>query len=234
MAIISPADLPAVLRVASDPMKSYVLTMLGHPSVDVELSESQWEIILRTSGDFIAGYFPREQRFAWFMTNPLQTTYAMPKDAYWIEEVQWDPVTTNAGDIFGAESYLFCFAENTKLLTEHGPMPCEEVQHTGARLVTPYGPKRARLRWNPIRQPVQVLAAGGDYVGCTTNHQVFMSGAFRASGEAVPGATLLGVDGVCHLIEAADRASVRGTWSVSSPVGCFYASTVGEKFFLVH
>jgi hypothetical protein len=107
MAIISPADLPAVLKVPSDPMKKYVLTMLGHPTVDVEMTEDQWETILRTSGDFIAGYFPREQRFAWFMTGAMQSTYALPRDAYWVEDVQWDPVTTNAGDIFGAEAYLF-------------------------------------------------------------------------------------------------------------------------------
>lgn len=107
MAIIAPADLPAVLRVPSDPMKKYVLTMLGHPTVDVEMTEDQWETVLRTSGDFIAGYFPREQRFAWFMTTPLQNTYPMPRDAYWIEEVQWDPVSSNASDIFGAEQYLF-------------------------------------------------------------------------------------------------------------------------------
>jgi hypothetical protein len=31
----------------------------------------------------------------------------MPADAYWIQEVAWDPVTTRLDDVFGAESFLF-------------------------------------------------------------------------------------------------------------------------------
>lgn len=107
MAIIGPADLPVVLKTPSDPIKAYVLTKLGYPSVNVELHEQQFEIILRTAGDWIAGYFPREQRLAVFYTNPLQTTYPMPSDAYWIQEVSWDPLTTRVNDIFSAESFLF-------------------------------------------------------------------------------------------------------------------------------
>lgn len=122
MAIMSPADLPVVLRVPSDPIKKYVLTKLGHPAVDVELTDDQFETILKVSGDFIAGYFPREQRYAWFLTQPLQTTYPMPKDAYWVEDVQWDPVTTNAGDIFGAESYLFNVGGVTSIFSGGGGM----------------------------------------------------------------------------------------------------------------
>lgn len=107
MAIISPADLPIVLKVQSDSIKKYVLTKLGHPQTEVEISEDQFETILKTAGDFIAGYFPREQRMAVFYTQPLKCTYPMPADAYWIQEVAWNPVTTQIGDIFGAESYLF-------------------------------------------------------------------------------------------------------------------------------
>jgi hypothetical protein len=107
MAIIGPADLPAVLKLRSDPLKKYVLSKLGFPHVDVEISEDQFETVLRVTGDFIAGYFPREQKFAVFYTTPLQPTYPMPEDAYWIQEVSWDPVTTRIDDVFGAESFLF-------------------------------------------------------------------------------------------------------------------------------
>lgn len=107
MAIIAPADMPIVLKLRSDPIKKYVLTRLGHPVVQVELVEDQWETILRTAGDWIAGYFPKEQRLAVFNTSPLQSTYPMPEGAYWIQEVAWDPVTTRIDDIFGAESFLF-------------------------------------------------------------------------------------------------------------------------------
>ena len=107
MAVIGPAELPVVLQVDSNPMKSYVLSMLGNPVVEVEVMENQFETVLRNTGDFIAHYFPKQQRLAYFYTIPLQSTYDLPKDAYWIQEVQWDPVTTNIGDIFGAESFLF-------------------------------------------------------------------------------------------------------------------------------
>jgi len=107
MAILAPADLPSVLKVRSDPMKKYVLSKLGHPNTEIEITEDQWEVMFRVAGDFIAGYFPREQKLATFYTVPLQSTYPLPKDAYWIQEVNWDPVTTRIDDVFGAESFLF-------------------------------------------------------------------------------------------------------------------------------
>jgi hypothetical protein len=107
MAIIGPNDLPVILKVRTDPMKKYVLSELGHPGVDVEITEDQFESVIRVTGDFISTYFPREQKFAFFMTQPLIPTYPMPDDAYWIQEVSWDPVTTRIDDVFGAESFLF-------------------------------------------------------------------------------------------------------------------------------
>jgi len=107
MAIIAPSDLPSVLKVRSEPMKKYVLSKLGYPTVDVEISEDQWETIWRVSGDFISGYFPREQKLGVFWTSPLKSTYPLPADAYWIQSVSWDPVTTRIDDVFGAESFLF-------------------------------------------------------------------------------------------------------------------------------
>lgn len=113
MAIIGPSDLPVVLKVDSDPMKSYVVRKLGHPVVNVELTEDQLETAIRNTGDFIAGYFPREQRLATFYTEPLRSTYPLPTDAYWVQEVAWDPSTTRVGDIFGAEMYLFNIGQVT-------------------------------------------------------------------------------------------------------------------------
>lgn len=107
MAIIGPSDLPAILKVDSDPLKKYVISMLGNPVVEIELMEDQFETVLRTTGDFIAHYFAKEQKLAYFYTTPLECEYELPKDAYWVQEVNWDPVSTNIGDIFGAESFLF-------------------------------------------------------------------------------------------------------------------------------
>lgn len=107
MAIIAPADLPSILKVRSEPMKKYVLSKLGYPQVEVEIEESQWETIWRVAGDFIAQYFPREQRLGLFWTSPLVPTYPLPADAYWIQEVNWDPSTTYLNDIFSNEAYLY-------------------------------------------------------------------------------------------------------------------------------
>lgn len=122
MAIIGPADLPSVLKVDSTPIKKYILSQLGGNNVNIEITEDQWETVLKVAGDFIAGYFPREQRLAVFNTTPFKCTYAMPADAYWIQQVNWDPVTTRIGDIFGAESYLFNVGNVTgiqNLLTDY-------------------------------------------------------------------------------------------------------------------
>jgi hypothetical protein len=107
MAIIGPADLPSVLKMRSEPMKKYILTKMGHPLVEVEITEDQWETIWKVAGDFIAGYFPREQKLAVFWTSPLKPTYPFPDDAYWIQSVAWDPGITRIGDVFGAEAFLF-------------------------------------------------------------------------------------------------------------------------------
>lgn len=107
MAIIGPEQLPLVLKVDSNPLKFHAISQLGHPVVLVELMESQMEQVLRSTGDFMATYFPLEERYAFFMTQPLQAEYPIPDDAYWIREVSWDPATTRIDDIFGAESFLF-------------------------------------------------------------------------------------------------------------------------------
>lgn len=107
MAIIGPSNLPAVLKVDSNPLKFHAISMLGHPVVMVEGMEPQFEQALKSAGDFIAQYFPLEERYAFFMTQPLQAEYPLPPDAYWIRNVQWDPATTRIDQIFGAESFLF-------------------------------------------------------------------------------------------------------------------------------
>ena len=107
MAIQAPADLPSILKVRSEPMKKFVLSQLGHPVIEAEITEDQWEVLWRVSGDFISSYFPREQKLSLFWTSPLQSTYPLPDDAYWVQSVNWDPVTTRIDDVFGAESFLF-------------------------------------------------------------------------------------------------------------------------------
>lgn len=107
MAILGPADLPSVMRLRTEPMKKFVLAKLGGPNVSVEIQEDQWETVWKVAGDFIAGYFPREQKLSVFWTTPMQATYPLPPDAYWIQEVAWQGFNNQVGNIFGAESFLF-------------------------------------------------------------------------------------------------------------------------------
>lgn len=107
MAIRSKNQLPVLLKANSEPLKLHVLSQLGHPNVLVEISEVQFEQILRSTGDFISRYFPLEEKYAFFYTTPLQPEYNIPEDAYFIRECSWDPSTTRIDDIFGAESFLF-------------------------------------------------------------------------------------------------------------------------------
>jgi hypothetical protein len=84
-----------------------ILSELGHPVVAVEITEPQLEQAIRTGGSFVSAYFPKECKMAYFYTQPLVGDYDLPADAYWIQQVNWDPATTRIGDIFGAESFLF-------------------------------------------------------------------------------------------------------------------------------
>ena len=234
MAILAPVDLPSVLKVRDDPAKKYVLTKLGHPITEVELAEDQWNSIFRVGGDFIAGYFPREQKLALFWTTPLQSTYPLPNDAYWINDCQWDPISSNIHDVFGAESFLFSFSGGTKLLSEKGPQTCEELYENGNKLITPFGLRKPKLKWNEVEQPVQILQTDKDYLVCTPNHPVNIDNKFRMAIWGYPDMKLLNSDDKQPCIIDRDRAYTNGTWSVSTDSGCFYASSLGKEFYLVH
>ena len=104
-----------VLKLDTDPIKRAVLSHFGHPAVTVELDDSHFENILKTAGEFVAGYFPFEEKISVFYTKPLVNEYDLPPDAYWIKEVKWDPAVTRIGDIFGAESFLFNIGSITGL-----------------------------------------------------------------------------------------------------------------------
>jgi hypothetical protein len=235
MAIIGPRDLPVVLKVNSDPLKAYALAQLGFPAVDVEITEQQFELALRVTGSFIAGYFPREQRLAVFYTQPLVPTYPMPEDAYWIQEVAWNPVTTRIDDVFGAESFLFCWVGGTYLLTTKGPKTCEEIyKDPKARLVTPFGPRKPKMHWNAKKQPVQLIKTENDILACTPNHPVHIEGKFRMAITGFPGLHLLDSNDKKVEITDYDRLQTNGTWSISTSSGCFYASGLGKRMCLVH
>ena len=107
MAILGPSDLPVIYKGDSNPLKFHALSQLGHPVVNVEITEPQMEQILRSTMDWVIRYFPMSEKYAYFYTQPLQSTYSIPDDAFYVRSLSWDPVTTQIQDIFGAESYLF-------------------------------------------------------------------------------------------------------------------------------
>jgi hypothetical protein len=114
-------------------------------------------------------------------------------------------------------------------------MTCEQIVETeSAELVTPFGPRKPELKWNQKKQPVQVLQTDRDYLICTPNHPVNIDNKFRMAIWGYPGMALLDSDDKQPHIVDRDRGSTDGTWSVSVESGCFYASALGEQFYLVH
>lgn len=116
MAIIGPGDLSRVSKLgrkANEQLKFHILSMLGHPVVNVEITEGQIEQIIRSTHDFISMYFPLEEKYSFIYTTPLQSEYPIPSDAYWVSEVIWHPGTSSIQNIFSIEYILFNAANIT-------------------------------------------------------------------------------------------------------------------------
>jgi hypothetical protein len=236
MAIMGPADLPSIMKVRSEPMKKYVLSKLGYPTVDVELKEDQWETVWRVAGDFIAQYFPREQKLGVFWTQPLKSTYPLPKDAYWVQQVNWDPVTTRIDDVFGAESFLFCLAPNFHILDKDGKLQPLGEWKAEWKAKTPYGNRKLKIVNRVVDRDLPKVRIYYDngVVDGTTNHVLAVPGAkWREFGEIVVGEQLQGINNAptVHNVEtyaARDAISVRAL-----NAGCYYGCTEGEPV-LIH
>lgn len=235
MAIIAPADLPSVLKLRSEPMKKYVLTQLGHPVVEVEITEDQWETIWKVAGDFIAGYFPKEQKLGMFYTTPLQSTYPLPHDAYWIQQVNWDPVTTRIDDVFGAESFLFCFSPELQILDRFGKLQYVNDWKKSWKAKTPYGNSTMSIkkRDNSKLLPKIRIEYFGGMIEATSNHVIKSNGKWRELSEISVGDKLSGVNcalGVENIsrFESTDAISLRANNS-----GCYYGCIKGEPI-LIH
>lgn len=224
MAIIGPADLPVVLKLGSDPIKKYVLTKLGHPVVSVEITEDQLETLIRTSGDWISGYFPKEQKLAVFYTSPLQPTYPMPDDAYWVQEVAWDPVTTRIDDVFGAESFLFNVGqvsgiqnmlldyhllqayrkfcvdiETTCVLTPSGLSPISQIK-VGDKLISRNDSNKLEecvvsdVFDNGIADCFMMTLDDGKSIIATSNHRMFTTCGLLPIEQIVPNDSIITID----------------------------------------
>ena len=234
MAILAPADLPSVIKVRSEPMKKYVLAKLGYPVTNVEISEDQWEVIFRVVGDFIAQYFPREQKLAPFWTTPLQSTYPLPEDAYWIQSVNWDPVTTRIDDVFGAESFLFCVASDFQILDKFGVLQPVGDWKSNWCAQTPFGHKKMQIvtKQNTRLLPKIRIHYDGGIVEATNNHVLQVNNKWRELSEVHVGDRLSSIKDTygVHNIEcfgATDAISLR------SSAGCYYGCTSGNPI-LIH
>lgn len=235
MAIMGPADLPSILKLRSEPMKKYVLSKLGHPITEVEITEDQWETIWRVAGDFIAGYFPKEQKLAVFWTSPLQPTYPLPEDAYWIQEVSWDPVTTRIDDVFGAESFLFCVSDEFKILDKFGSLQPVADWKKQWKAKTPYGDSTISIKRHQNNRllPKIKISYDGGIVEATNNHVLQVDGRWREFGEIHVGCQLTGIKNThrvqnIEVFESADAIGLRANKS-----GCYYGCISGEPI-LIH
>lgn len=235
MAIIGPPNLPVIMKLQSDPIKFWVLSALGHPNVLVELTEAQLEQSISVTADFIAQYYPREQKYAYFYTKPLESTYSLPEDAYWVQNVVWDPATTRIGDIFGAESFLFSFGGGSILLTNEGAMTCEECyeKRDNIKLMTPFGWRKPVMRWNKKKQPVLVMKTNRDFMVCTPNHPVSCNSEMVMANKCKIGDKLINSnDGFDEIIDIVNLET-NGTWSIKTKTGGIYISSLGKSFYLV-
>lgn len=234
MAILAPADLPSVLKLRSEPMKKFVLSKLGHPITEVEITEDQWEVIWKVAGDFIAGYFPHEQKLAVFWTTPLQSTYPLPRDAYWIQQVSWDPVTTTINDVFSAESFLFCLSPEFKVLDKFGVLQpiCDWKKSWKAK--TPYGDSHMVIKpHNNARQLPKVrIQYDGGIVEATSNHVLQADDKWHEFGEVHIDQKLTGIKNKLNIqnIEKFDSVDAIGLRSKS---GCYFGCTDGDPI-LIH
>jgi len=235
MAIIGPDDVPSILKVNSEPMKKYVLTKLGHPNVEVEITEDQWETLWRVAGDFISAYFPREQKLGLFWTTPLQSTYPLPEDAYWIQEVSWDPVTTRIDDVFGAESFLFCFSPELRILDKFGKLQYLDDWKRTWKAKTPYGDSTMLIQKhdNFRALPKIKIEYSGGMIEATSNHIIKSNEKWRELSEINIGDKLSGVKNMLDVqnisrSESTDAISLRANNS-----GCYYGCIKGKPI-LIH
>jgi len=235
MAILGPQDLPSIIQVRSEPMKHYCLSKLGYPGVDVEVTEAQFEACIKVFVNFIASYFPHEQRMAAFYTQPLVSLYPLPPDAWTVQDVFWDGgLSTYMNDIFSSEYFLFCAPSGTKLLTKAGPKPCEEVHEKNLKILTPFGYRKPKMRWNDSKQPISMMKTKRDFLAYTPNHPVNIESKFRIAALGQPGLHLLNnKDERCVIVDN-KRLETDGTWSIDVSCGSYYSSVKGEEFYLVH
>jgi len=235
MAILAPAELPSVLKVRSEPMKKYVLSKLGFPVIECEITEDQWETIFRVSGDFIAGYFPREQKLATFYTSPLQSTYPLPKDAYWVQSVNWDPVTTRIDDVFGAESYLFCVSPDFLVLDKYGSLQPIGDWKKQWKAKTPFGDSGISIKYHEndrLLPKIRIQYEAGT-IEATTNHVLQVNDKWREFGEVTIGDKLTTVKNTAGVQNIEVFQSVDAIGLRANKSGCYYGCTSGNPI-LIH
>lgn len=238
MAIIGPPDLPKVLKSDSNPLKLRVLHHFGYPNVNVELTEDQLEELLRVTGDFIATYFPKEERYAYFYTKPLVTSYDLPEDAWWVREVAWDPVVNRIQDIFGAEMFLFC-VHNPSVLTESGVKNYKNLDPE-EKIYTPYGYENYSLEVHEETQPILEVTYEGGVLRCTPNQPVKVGGfdscdsleGWLNASEINLGDELVSECGLLSVLEVG-KYEDSGTVTIKTESGCFYACSEGAPV-IVH
>jgi hypothetical protein len=212
------------------------LSTLGHPVVMVELTEPQLEQAISITGSFISQFYPSEHQYAYFYTNPLQSTYPLPPDAYWVQDVKWDPATTRIGDIFSSESFLFCFPGGTQILTVKGPMICEDLckKFEDVKVRTAFRPHKVRMRWNERKQQITILKTKNDFLMCTPNHPINCNNKFIPAEACKLGDKLLSSkDKLCEVIDKSANHTM-GTWSIQNKTGSQYISAAGKEFYLTH
>lgn len=236
MAIQSPAEIPSILKVRSEPMKKYVLSKLGYPNVTVEITEDQFETIYRVAGDFIATYFPREQKLGVFWTQPLKPTYPLPKDAYWVQEIKWDPVTSRIDDVFGAESFLFCVSDNVKILAADGSMQPIRDWQKHWRAKSPFGKTRIKYidHSDKVKSSLELVTVehSNGIIQAYSNHVINANDTWLEFNELSLGDKLSSIDGDTYVKSITKTEGITPISISAQDSSCYYACIDGKPVLL--
>lgn len=132
-------------------------------------------------------------------------------------------------------SFLFCYSGGTKILSDKGPVVSEEFyKRDHKRIITPFGIRKPRMRWNKKKQDIIILRTKNDFLICTPNHPISCNERMIPAHNCKLGDKLISSKDKQVEIIGKEKSTTVGTWSIQSPNGGLYVGSLGREFYLSH